>query len=828
MPSVYTQKKRSKNQSQADGEQSFVRESLIISLILISIFLTAAIFSFLLDANQENSMGLVGAKLASQLVYMLGWMSFIVPIWSVLLARTLWRGGSPSKHGGVFSSMLNVFFGSILMAICAGSIAYVLVGGNSGGKLGSSLAFILLPYLNVMGSVLFSVSLFLISLSLATGIGGADVISFIKQCVRSLMISLRSIWNLSAVIANFFIQIEKNIEEQIYSFVNLFVPKKKPIVKVPAKKIAKSKIIPEKAIPPKDNFEEQIEIDQLEETEPQPYHRPLIRDVVAINLKQNTKKSIKPPPKKRSGDFQLPPLELLVQPASDELVRPEESELLENCKKLEKTLADFKIGGRVSEVQPGPVITLYEFQPAAGVKVQRIINLADDLALSLKVTSVRVYAPVPGKGTVGIEVPNSQREIVRLREVLSSLTSKEGELNLALGKDTFGEPYVADLCKMPHLLIAGATGTGKSVSINSLLLSLLYKHTPEDLKLILIDPKMLELSIYDKIPHLKSPVVTNPKRARGVFWWAVEEMERRYRLMMDHGVRGIEGYNRLVEGQAELKQEKDTIFLDEEAVVSTVELPLDRSAMNIGASKNGQAKPQLLEKLPRIVIVVDELADLMLSVGKEIEELITRLAQKARAAGIHLILATQRPSVNVITGLIKANFPARISFKVVSRIDSRTVLDLSGAEKLLGQGDMLYMTSGAGKPKRMHAAFVSDKEVHDVTDWLRDHGEPDYDTEIEKISKAFETAPGEKGGGDISRDGEGNYGSQQEVDPLYDEAVSFVMEKGQASTSLVQRMFRIGYNRAARILETMEQQGVVGPADGAKRRDVLVGGDQRI
>ena len=453
--------------------------------------------------------------------------------------------------------------------------------------------------------------------------------------------------------------------------------------------------------------------------------------------------------------------------------------------------------------------------------MQRIVSLADDLALALKVAAVRVYAPVPGKGTVGIEVPNSQREIVMLRDILDSEEYEkcEGELKLALAKSTFGEPYVTDLARMPHLLIAGATGTGKSVCINSILLSLLTAHTPDELRLILIDPKMLELSMYENIPHLKAPVVTNPKRARGVLWWAVEEMERRYLHMKDLGVRNLASYNlalagKKVEADAESDVQSDSAEVIELGERNIIAAPEERSTL--GAKRSSEKIKH--EHMPAIVIVVDELADLMLTVGREIEELITRLAQKARAAGIHLILATQRPSVNVITGLIKANFSARISFQVASRIDARTVLDTSGAEKLLGRGDMLFLPPGTGRIRRLHAPFVSDKEVQDVVAWIRRQGGPQYDAAIEEMIKRLEERENTEGGGD---------GGDSEYDDLYDQAVNLVIEKGQASTSMVQRYFRIGYNRAARILETMEREGLVGPADGAKPRQVTNGANMR-
>lgn len=522
--------------------------------------------------------------------------------------------------------------------------------------------------------------------------------------------------------------------------------------------------------------------------------------------------------------FQLPPLDLLVSGDTGANLGPKDDELIKNSKILEKALADFNVGGQISEVNPGPVITLYEFQPAAGVKVQRVINLADDLALALKVASVRVFAPVPGKGSVGIEVPNRVREVVRLRDVLDipEISKVDSDVALALGKDTFGVPFVADLARMPHLLIAGATGTGKSVCINSLVLSLLCRNTPSSLQLLMIDPKMLELSIYEGVPHLKAPVVTNPKHARGVLWWAVEEMERRYRLMRELGVRQLSSYNTLVAegkgpgqvgGRARTGR-GDLIELAEKDVVAqaATERGPDREQelADIAGVGNVEGASKHLP-LPRLVIIVDELADLMLTVGREVEELLTRLAQKARAAGIHLILATQRPSVDVITGLIKANFPSRISFQVASRIDARTVLDTSGAEKLLGQGDMLFMDPSSAGVRRLHGAFVSDREVQDVVEWIKDQGAPGYDRSIQEMINRLEEQDAKTASGELP---------EGEQDPLYDQAVSIVVEKGHASTSMVQRVFRIGYNRAARILEAMEREGVVGPADGAKPRQV--------
>lgn len=449
-------------------------------------------------------------------------------------------------------------------------------------------------------------------------------------------------------------------------------------------------------------------------------------------------------------------------------------------------------------VQPGPVITRFELQPAAGVKASRISGLSTDLARSLSVIAVRIVEVIPGKSTVGLEIPNENREIVALSEILRSelFDANKSPLTMALGKDIGGGPVMADLAKMPHLLVAGTTGSGKSVGVNAMLLSLLYKSTPDDVRLILIDPKMLELSVYEGIPHLLCPVVTDMKDASNALRWAVAEMERRYKLMSAMGVRNIGGFNKKVrDAEAAGEPLKDPLFKPEEALTET-EAPD-------------------LEPLPFIVIVVDEFADMMMVVGKKVEELIARLAQKARAAGIHLILATQRPSVDVITGLIKANIPSRIAFQVSSRVDSRTILDQMGAEHLLGHGDMLYLPPGKAMPERVHGAFVGDNEVHQVVEYLKSTGEPDYNEAILDEPEAGAAAiPG------LEAPGEG----EAESDPLYDQAVQIVIESRKASISFIQRRLKIGYNRAARMVEDMEAAGLVSPVQSNGNREVLVPG----
>ena len=492
------------------------------------------------------------------------------------------------------------------------------------------------------------------------------------------------------------------------------------------------------------------------------------------------------------GDSPLPPLSLLDEPPPvQETVAVDTLEYTSRL--IEKKLSDFGVEAKVVAAFPGPVVTRYEIEPATGVKGSQIVNLARDLARSLSLTSIRVVETIPGKNYMALELPNPKRQIVRLTEIVGSKVYNDSPSNLtvALGKDIAGKPVVADLAKMPHLLVAGTTGSGKSVGINATILSLLYKSDPADVRLILIDPKMLEMSVYEGIPHLLAPVVTDMRQAGHALNWAVNEMERRYKLMSKLGVRNLAGYNAKIAEAAKREEH----------------IPNPFSIM--------PDNPEPLEKLPTIVIIIDELADLMMVVGKKVEELIARIAQKARAAGIHLILATQRPSVDVITGLIKANIPTRIAFQVSSKIDSRTILDQMGAEALLGMGDMLYMPPGTGLPVRVHGAFVSDDEVHRVVKHLQSLGEPNY---IEGILEGGTLEEGGAGGGGDAMAGEGG----GESDAMYDQAVAVVLKNRRASISLVQRHLRIGYNRAARLLEQMEQSGVVSPMQSNGNRDILV------
>jgi DNA segregation ATPase FtsK/SpoIIIE, S-DNA-T family len=487
------------------------------------------------------------------------------------------------------------------------------------------------------------------------------------------------------------------------------------------------------------------------------------------------------------SDGALPQVDLLdAPPAKQESVSPDTLEM--TSRMIEKKLKDFGVEVRVVQATPGPVVTRYEIEPATGVKGSQVVNLGKDLARSLSLVSVRVIETIPGKNYMALELPNAKRQSIRLSEVLGSQVYHEAKslLTMGLGKDIEGKPVVADLAKMPHVLVAGTTGSGKSVGINAMILSLLYKAEAKDVRLLMIDPKMLEMSVYEGIPHLLAPVVTDMKQASNGLNWCVGEMERRYKLMSKLGVRNLAGYNAKI-NEANAKGE-------------IIGNPFSLTPES----------PEPLQRLPHIVIVIDELADLMMVVGKKIEELIARLAQKARAAGIHLILATQRPSVDVITGLIKANIPTRIAFQVSSKIDSRTVLDQMGAESLLGMGDMLYMASGTGLPIRVHGAFVSDDEVHRVVSYLKEQGEPDY------LEGVLEAASSEEGGAD----GEGAEGGEK--DPMYDQAVEIVLKDRKASISYVQRKLRIGYNRSANLLEQMEAAGLVSSLTTSGQREVLV------
>jgi S-DNA-T family DNA segregation ATPase FtsK/SpoIIIE len=533
--------------------------------------------------------------------------------------------------------------------------------------------------------------------------------------------------------------------------------------------------------------EGQLDLEPVPLPVPPPAPRVIEPTVLEVPRSERVVKERQKPLFTELPDSKLPQVDLLDSLSiRQETVSPETLEMTSRL--IEKKLKDFGVEVRVVAAAPGPVITRYEIEPATGVKGAQVVNLARDLARSLSLVSIRVIETIPGKNFMALELPNAKRQSIKLSEILGSQVYNEAKsmLTMGLGKDIIGNPVVADLAKMPHVLVAGTTGSGKSVGINAMILSLLYKAEARDVRLLMIDPKMLEMSVYEGIPHLLAPVVTDMRQAAHGLNWCVAEMEKRYKLMSKMGVRNLAGYN----------QKIDEATAREEFIYNPFSLTPD--------------DPEPLKRLPHIVVVIDELADLMMVVGKKIEELIARLAQKARAAGIHLILATQRPSVDVITGLIKANIPTRIAFQVSSKIDSRTILDQMGAEALLGMGDMLYMPSGTGFPIRVHGAFVSDEEVHRVVSYLKSQGEPDY------IEGVLEGGTVDDDGGML---GEGDNG---EKDPMYDQAVEVVLKNRKASISLVQRHLKIGYNRAARLVEDMEKAGLVSAMSGSGQREILV------
>lgn len=727
-------------------------------------------------AGSRNFLGELGYTFGSSLLEGLGFASYVAALFFIALGAQYWIAPKSENHrlGRIVSFIFSIISASVLLGLLGkGGIIGKTLSDFISASIGSAGTILL------FGALLFSLTLYWFQISFRESVSGTTKgVSAIGRFIGWFLKEASS-----AISILFRLERKRNTQKILDKTLDVMemVPK-------PRKR--------------KESLTEAIE----KEIDSPPTHIVVKRSQNNSNSKATTLRSIK---KSDGVAYKLPSLQLLS--ASEEgHISESESELMEISKLIENKLRDFSILGRVTEVHPGPVVTMFEFEPAPGVKVGRIAALQDDLAMSLRASSLRIVAPIPKKGTVGIEVPNKTRDIVRLRTLLESESMRNSAsfLTIGLGKDAYGDPVCADVTTMPHLLIAGATGTGKSVCINTVLLSLLYRATPKELGLILIDPKILELSVYDGIPHLRVPVVTVPRQARAVLDWAAKEMDRRYRLMQRFGVRSIDGYNKLVEGKKEFDEsiDTDTVSLSEEEIIA-------EGTVDSKDQPNEALFQEKLEPLSKIVIVIDELADLMLTVGRDIEELITRLAQKARAAGIHLIVATQRPSVDVITGLIKANFPARLSFRVASRIDSRTILDNMGAEKLLGRGDMLFLQPGGGAPRRLHGAFVSDAEVKAVIEAVKQNGPPNYDERIMAIcAKALE---------EENQASSGSTGDPSEYDSVYEKAVELVLQKGQASTSMLQRVFRIGYNRAARIIELMEKEGIVGPMDGVKPREVL-------
>ncbi|MFY9961489.1 MULTISPECIES: DNA translocase FtsK [unclassified Pseudomonas] len=739
----------------------------------------------------QNAAGRAGAYFADVLFMVLGYFAYIFPL---LLAIKTWqifreRHQPWQWSGWLFSWRL---IGLVFLVLSGAALAHIhfhsaaSLPASAGGALGESLGDLAKNALNVQGSTLMFIALFLFGLTVFTDLSWfkvMDITGKITLDLFELFQGAANRWWAARNERKRLVAQLREVDDQVHDVVAPAVPDRREQAK------AKERIIER----------DQALSKHVAERAQQPAPVIMPAPVKAPEPSKRVQKEKQAPLFVDSAiEGTLPPISIL-DPAEKKQVNYSPESLAGVGHLLEIKLKEFGVEVSVDSIHPGPVITRYEIQPAAGVKVSRIANLAKDLARSLAVTSVRVVEVIPGKTTVGIEIPNEDRQIVRFSEVLSSPQYDEAKspVTMALGHDIGGKPVITDLAKMPHLLVAGTTGSGKSVGVNAMILSILFKSGPEDAKLIMIDPKMLELSIYEGIPHLLCPVVTDMKDAANALRWSVAEMERRYKLMAAMGVRNLAGFNRKV---------KDA----EEAGEPIYDPMFKRESMD--------DVPPLLKTLPTIVVVVDEFADMMMIVGKKVEELIARIAQKARAAGIHLILATQRPSVDVITGLIKANIPTRMAFQVSSKIDSRTIIDQGGAEQLLGHGDMLYMPPGTSLPIRVHGAFVSDEEVHRVVEAWKQRGAPDYNDDIlngvEEAGSGFE---GGSGGGD----------DDAETDALYDEAVQFVLESRRASISAVQRKLKIGYNRAARMIEAMEMAGVVTAMNTNGSREVIAPGPSR-
>ncbi len=727
----------------------------------------------------ENKGGRLGAFLADFLLTLVGYLAYIIPTLLMLRAARLFRSrGEPVPFKGLLFMLRCLGLALVITAASALASLFLSVltplPVSAGGILGDTIATRSVSLLSTLGATLIWVSLLLVGFTLLFDVVWSKV--FLVSTAVLSKLCRRGVSMLSRLVGDGWRHYQDREKNQSQFVIDPgFIDTNKtdvPILSRPT---------------------------ELLESSSEQGLKKLLPSVLTPAKKKSVKPKVKSPRKLMSiSEGDLPSVELLDVSDAGDGKGFSEGVLNEMSQTLEEKLKDFNIQAQVEAVLPGPVVTRFELQLAPGTKVSRITNLAKDLARSLAVISVRVVEVIPGKTVIGVEIPNAEREIIRLSEVLISRAYEDSKspLTLSLGKDIAGYSVVVDLAKMPHLLVAGTTGSGKSVGLNAMLISMLMKATPDDLRLIMIDPKMLELSVYDDIPHLLAPVVTDMKEAANALRWCVAEMERRYRLMAALGVRNIGGYNKKVQAAIEVGEPLvDPLFKPEVHTLGdeTMQTPT-------------------LEPLPFIVVVIDEFADMMMIVGKKVEELIARIAQKARAAGIHLVLATQRPSVDVITGLIKANVPSRIAFQVSSKVDSRTILDQGGAEQLLGHGDMLYLPPGTALPVRVHGAFVSDDEVHRVCDDWRARAEPDY------LEDVLEGGSGEGAGAYIPGIDEAQ---SDESDPLYDQAVEFVTQTRKVSISSVQRKLKIGYNRAARIVESMELAGVVSQTLPNGSREVI-------
>ncbi len=784
-------------------------------------------FSHTSNVDQvQNAAGRAGAYFADILFMVLGYFAYIFPL---LLAIKTWqifreRHQPWDWSGWLFSWRL---IGLVFLVLSGAALAHIhfhppaSMPFSAGGALGESLGDLARNLLNVQGSTLMFIALFLFGLTVFTDLSWFKVMDLTGKITLDLFELMQGAATRWWEARNERKRLEAQLREDEPVFKAAPVPAadkhEQPARPALRERLFKREEAPAQPVEPR---EPTLSREPVVAREAIAAREPVVPREPVVQREQPAAPPIVPPsaaraaePSKRVMKEKQAPLFIdsavegtlpsisILDPAEQKKIEYSPESLAGVGQLLEIKLKEFGVEVTVDSIHPGPVITRYEIQPAAGVKVSRIANLAKDLARSLAVTSVRVVEVIPGKTTVGIEIPNENRQMVRFSEVLATpqYDEQKSPVTLALGHDIGGKPVITDLAKMPHLLVAGTTGSGKSVGVNAMILSILFKSSPEDARLIMIDPKMLELSIYEGIPHLLCPVVTDMKDAANALRWSVAEMERRYKLMAAMGVRNLAGFNRKIKDA----QEAGEIIHD----------PLYRR-------ESMDDEPPALKTLPTIVVIVDEFADMMMIVGKKVEELIARIAQKARAAGIHLILATQRPSVDVITGLIKANIPTRMAFQVSSKIDSRTIIDQGGAEQLLGHGDMLYMPPGTSLPIRVHGAFVSDDEVHRVVEAWKLRGAPDYNDDIlngvEEAGSGFDGGSG--GGGD---------GDDSESDALYDEAVQFVLESRRASISAVQRKLKIGYNRAARMIEAMEMAGVVTPMNSNGSREVIAPGGPR-
>jgi len=750
----------------------------IVSLVTYSPADPSMNTSFSSQAAVTNSGGLVGAYISDGLAQLFGSGAFFFPLITLIMGWALIRG--KEFHHWPLRLGSGIFLLIGLCALCSVQFNTDPVFKNSvqvGGLTGETLGRFLVIWFSTIGATIFLVTLVFASLLAMTG---TNVNSMLELAAK-----------LAGTYAGKLFQLISKVKTKCNEWI--------AIARESAKASKAEKIKSEEVFEPT----EPIIVTRERLTEPEPVQAPTIipqkkksKEEFIVNEGSITVSE--------DGDYKIPPISLLDDPLPVEESAEMKEEILLSSSILERKLADFGVEGKVVQVLPGPVITLYEFEPAPGIKVSRILSLSDDLALAMRALSLRILAPVPGKPVVGIEIPNTRKEVVSFKEVIISkgFAKADSKLMMVIGKDSIGEPMVQDLATIPHLLMAGSTGSGKSVGLNAMISSILLNATPDEVKMIMIDPKMLELSIFDGIPHLISPVVTNPKKAAAALAWAVQEMENRYKLMAELGVRNITGFNlRMDKLRNEYEEELEQWEKDHAKGIKPHEMDPDEL---MDEEDDKPIEPQA--KLPYIVIVIDELADLMMVASKGVEEALTRLAQMARASGIHLIVATQRPSVDVLTGIIKANFPSRISYKVTSRVDSRTILDSMGAEKLLGRGDMLFMPPGTHRLLRIHGAMVSDDEIERIIKFIKEQKKPDYIEEIFS-SVVVEDEKTEEA---------------EDYDEKYDEALALVARDRQASISYIQRRLRIGYNRAARIIETMERDGVVGPSDGVRPREIYV------